>query len=92
MQYLYGTEILPTRVRGVRGVCYAANMTLHWLMQWAVVCVTPTLLNRLHVWGAFAFWASVCAVGLVLLGLWAPETKFRWAAMTTSTAQRPTRW
>ncbi|RDA88338.1 hypothetical protein CP532_5547 [Ophiocordyceps camponoti-leonardi (nom. inval.)] len=72
VQYLYGTEILPTRIRGV---CYAVNMTAHWLFQFAVVAVTPTILSRLNVWGAYVFWAAVCAVGLVLLGLWAPETK-----------------
>ncbi|RDA93256.1 hypothetical protein CP533_6516 [Ophiocordyceps camponoti-saundersi (nom. inval.)] len=72
VQYLYGTEILPTRIRGV---CYAVNMTAHWLFQFAVVAVTPTILSRLHVWGAYVFWAAVCAVGLLFLGLWAPETK-----------------
>lgn len=72
VQYLYGTEILPTRVRGV---CYATNMAIHWLYQFAVVCVTPTIFRRLDVWGAYVFWACVCAVGLVVLGLWAPETK-----------------
>ncbi|KAF4595438.1 Sugar/inositol transporter [Ophiocordyceps camponoti-floridani] len=72
VQYLYGTEILPTRVRGV---CYAVNMTAHWLFQFAVVAVMPAMLARLGVWGAFVFWAAVCAVGLVVLGLWAPETK-----------------
>jgi hypothetical protein len=29
----------------------------------------------LHSWGAFVFWAGVCVVGLVVLGVWAPETK-----------------
>ncbi|PHH78556.1 hypothetical protein CDD80_6667 [Ophiocordyceps camponoti-rufipedis] len=72
VQYLYGTEILPTRVRGV---CYAVNMAAHWLFQFAVVAVMPAMLARLDVWGAFVFWAAVCAVGLVVLGLWAPETK-----------------
>ncbi|RCI08059.1 hypothetical protein L249_7863 [Ophiocordyceps polyrhachis-furcata BCC 54312] len=72
VQYLYGTEILPTRIRGV---CYAVNMSAHWLFQFAVVAVTPTILSRLNVWGAYVFWAAVCSVGLVLLGLWAPETK-----------------
>uniref|UniRef100_L2FI89 MFS quinate transporter n=1 Tax=Colletotrichum fructicola (strain Nara gc5) TaxID=1213859 RepID=L2FI89_COLFN len=27
VQYLYGTEIYPTRIRSV---CYATNMALHW--------------------------------------------------------------
>ncbi|KAG8168940.1 hypothetical protein KVR01_001689 [Diaporthe batatas] len=72
VQYLYGTEIFPTRIRSV---CYAFNMAVHWLFQFAVVRVTPNLFVSLHIWGAYVFWACVCAVGLVLLGLWAPETK-----------------
>lgn len=72
IQYLYGTEILPTRIRGV---CYAFNMTVHWFFQFAVVRATPSMFEALDVWGAYVFWACVCFVGLVLLGLWAPETK-----------------
>ncbi|KYK57525.1 MFS quinate transporter [Drechmeria coniospora] len=72
IQYLYGTEILPTRIRSV---CYATNMALHWLWQFLIVRVTPPMFNALDVWGAYAFWAFVCLVGLVVLGLWAPETK-----------------
>ncbi|KAL7821945.1 general substrate transporter [Trichoderma gracile] len=72
IQYLYGTEILPTRIRGV---CYAFNMTVHWFFQFAVVRATPSMFEGLHVWGAYVFWACVCFVGLVVLGLWAPETK-----------------
>ena len=72
VQYLYGTEILPTRVRGV---CYATNMMVHWLFQFAVVRVTPQLFAAFNVWGAYVFWACICATGLVVLGLWAPETK-----------------
>ena len=29
----------------------------------------------LNIWGAYVFWALVCAVGFILLGIWAPETK-----------------
>lgn len=72
IQYLYGTEILPTRIRSV---CYATNMTVHWFFQFAVVRATPPMLDRLDIWGAYVFWASICFIGLVLLGLWAPETK-----------------
>ena len=72
VQYLYGIEILPTRVRGV---CYSFNMMVHWLFQFAVVKVTPQMFRNLDVWGAFLFWAIVCFVGLIVLGLWAPETK-----------------
>lgn len=72
VQYLYGTEIFPTRIRSV---CYAFNMALHWFFQFAVVRVTPNMFVSLHIWGTYVFYAVFCAVGLVLLGLWAPETK-----------------
>ncbi|KAJ4395896.1 hypothetical protein N0V93_000112 [Gnomoniopsis smithogilvyi] len=72
VQFLYGTEIFPTRIRSV---CYAFNMSLHWLFQFAVVRVTPNMFVSLHIWGTYAFYACFCAVGLVVLGLWAPETK-----------------
>ncbi|RDW95172.1 hypothetical protein BP5796_00935 [Coleophoma crateriformis] len=72
VQYLYGTEIYPTRIRGV---CYATNMALHWFFQFAVVRVTANMFVSLGIWGAYVFWALVCAIGFVILGLWAPETK-----------------
>ncbi|KFG87184.1 putative MFS quinate transporter [Metarhizium anisopliae] len=72
VQYLYGTEILPTRVRGV---CYSVNMMVHWLFQFAVVRTTPPMFRNLDVWGAYVFWALVCFIGLIVLGIWAPETK-----------------
>jgi MFS family permease len=72
VQYLYGTEIFPTRIRGV---CYATNMAVHWFFQFAVVRVTPNMFVAFNIWGAFVFWACICAAGLVILGLMAPETK-----------------
>ncbi|KAF2189441.1 putative MFS quinate transporter [Zopfia rhizophila CBS 207.26] len=69
VQYLYGTEIFPTRIRGV---CYAVNMAVHWFFQFAVVRVTPNLFRALNIWSAFLFWACIC---FVFLGLFAPETK-----------------
>lgn len=72
VQYLYGTEIFPTRIRSV---CYAFNMSLHWFFQFAVVRVTPNMFVSLRIWGTYVFYAAFCAAGLVLLGLWAPETK-----------------
>jgi sugar porter (SP) family MFS transporter len=70
--YIYGTELFPTRVRGL---CYAVVMAAHWFFQFAVVRVTPLMLASLDKWGAYTFWACICASGLVILGLWAPETK-----------------
>ena len=29
----------------------------------------------LNIWGAYVFWAMICAIGFVTLGVWAPETK-----------------
>jgi len=72
VQYLYSTEIYPTRIRSV---CYATNMSLHWFFQFAVVRVTPNMFVSLDIYGAYIFWAMVCAFGFVILGLWAPETK-----------------
>ena len=71
VQYLYGTEIFPTRIRAI---CYALNMALHWFFQFAVVRVIPTMMLSLHVWGGFLFFACICAIGLVLLFFMAPET------------------
>ncbi|CAI7607315.1 unnamed protein product [Penicillium glandicola] len=70
--YLYGTEIFPTRIRNVS---YAISMVLHWLFQFAVVRVTPNMFVSLDVWGAYLFWALICFSGLVILGIWMPETK-----------------
>jgi hypothetical protein len=50
-------------------------MSLHWFCQFAVVRVTPVMLAALNKWGAYVFWSMICAVGIVVLGLWAPETK-----------------
>ncbi|KAF3760438.1 putative MFS quinate transporter [Cryphonectria parasitica EP155] len=72
VQYLYGTEIFPTRIRNV---CYAFNMALHWFFQFAVVRVTPNMFVSLHIYGTYIFYAVISFAGLVLLGLWAPETK-----------------
>lgn len=70
--YIYGAEIFPTKVRSF---AYASTMGLHWFWQFAVVRVTPVMLADLNKWGAYIFWASICIIGIVVLGLWAPETK-----------------
>lgn len=69
--YLYGAEIFPTRIRNV---CYGSSMGLHWFFQFAVVRVTPNMF-ALDVWGAYLFWALICFFGLIILGVWMPETK-----------------
>ncbi|RMY99864.1 hypothetical protein D0862_06942 [Hortaea werneckii] len=72
VQYLYGTEVFPTRIRSVS---YASSMSLHWFFQFAVVRVTPNMFQSLDVYGAYIFWSLICGGGFILLGLWAPETK-----------------
>ncbi|KAI9932218.1 hypothetical protein MW887_009728 [Aspergillus wentii] len=69
--YLYGTEIFPTRIRNIS---YASSMCLHWFFQFAVVRVTPNMFDSLHVWGAYLFWAIICTLGIIILGIWMPET------------------
>lgn len=70
--FVYGTEIFPTRIRNIS---YAISMSLHWFFQFAVVRVTPNMFVSLNVWGAYLFWAIICTCGLVILGIWMPETK-----------------
>jgi sugar porter (SP) family MFS transporter len=70
--YIYCSEIFPTKSRSF---AYATTMSLHWFCQFGVVRVTPVMLAALDKWGAYIFWSMICAVGIVLLGLWAPETK-----------------
>ena len=50
-------------------------MAFHWLFQFAVVRVTPNMFVSLNVWGAYVFWALICGLGMIILGVWAPETK-----------------
>ena len=33
------------------------------------------MFDSLDVWGAYCFWAAMCFCGLVILGVWMPETK-----------------
>lgn len=72
MPFVYGTEIFPTRIRNIS---YAIGTSLHWFFQFAVVRATPNMFVSMHVWGAYLFWAIICFLGLIILGVWMPETK-----------------
>ena len=50
-------------------------MAVHWLSQFGLVRALPNMFVTLDVYGAYVFFACVCGVGLLLLGLWAPETR-----------------
>lgn len=70
--YIYGSEIFPTRVRNV---AYSTTMGLHWFLQFAVVRAIPPMFVGLDNWGVYVFFAMICFIGLIILGIWAPETK-----------------
>ena len=70
--YIYCSEIFPTRVRNV---AYASTMGLHWFLQFAVVRAIPPMFVAFNTWGVYLFFALVCTIGIVVLGVWAPETK-----------------
>jgi hypothetical protein len=72
IEFIYATEIFPTRIRSF---AYSTTVSLHWFFQFAVVRVTPVMFVSLDVCGAFVFFACISAIGIVVLGLWAPETK-----------------
>lgn len=72
MPFLYGAEVFPMHIRTVG---YSCSNALHWFFQFAVVRVTPNMFASLDIWGAFCFWAAICFCGLVILGIWMPETK-----------------
>jgi hypothetical protein len=50
-------------------------MAVHWFFQFAVVKVTPNMFVSLNIWGAYVFWAMICFIGFVGIGISAPETK-----------------
>ena len=72
LPYIYANEIYPTRHRAF---CYSVNMAVHWLCQFGLVRALPNMFVTLDVYGAYVFFACVCGVGLLILGLWAPETR-----------------
>lgn len=59
----------------VEGTKFPSNASVDLSNKFAVVRVTPNMFVSLNVWGAYVFWALICGIGIVVLGLWAPETK-----------------
>ncbi|KKK15924.1 MFS quinate transporter, partial [Aspergillus ochraceoroseus] len=52
-----------------------AAIAFIFVYAFAVVRVTPNMFVSLNIWGAYLFWAIICFLGLIILGIWMPETK-----------------
>lgn len=62
--YLINSEIFPIRIRSLN---MSIMMALHWAYYFGCSRAMPSLLAATDRYGAFAFFASVCAVSLVFV-------------------------
>ena len=67
-------EIFPTKVRGA--AMGLATLVL-WLADFAVTLTFPVISDRFHPASAFWLYAAMCAVDLVFMWFFLPETKGR---------------
>ncbi len=67
-------EIFPTKVRGA--AMGLATLVL-WLADFAVTLTFPVISDRFHPSSAFWLYAAMCAVDLVFMWFFLPETKGR---------------
>jgi len=65
-------EIFPTKVRG--SAMGLATLVL-WLADFAVTLTFPVISDRFHPSTAFWLYAAMCALDLVFMGFFLPETK-----------------
>ncbi|KAJ6123231.1 hypothetical protein N7512_005696 [Penicillium capsulatum] len=70
LPYVFGGELWPNRIRSFGA---AISQTFHWLFHYAMTFALPSLLSRTDNWGAFVFFASWCAAGLLYVYLLVPE-------------------
>ena len=86
MPYLINSEIFPTRIRSFNMSIF---MALHWAYYFGCSRAMPSLLAATDRYGAFAFFASVCAASLVFAFFCMPETAGRSLEQLDSLFERP---
>ncbi|KAF2171560.1 hypothetical protein M409DRAFT_63781 [Zasmidium cellare ATCC 36951] len=74
LPYLINSEIFPTRIRSFNVSIF---MALHWAYYFGCSRAMPSLLAATDRYGAFIFFASICALSLVFAFLCMPETAGR---------------
>ncbi|KAL3480935.1 hypothetical protein BJX99DRAFT_272610 [Aspergillus californicus] len=84
--YLIGPEIFPTRIRSLN---MSSSMALHWAFYFGCSKAMPSLLAATHRWGAFAFFASICVLGLSYVFFAMPDTTGRSLEALDRLFQRP---
>jgi MFS family permease len=84
--YLINSEIFPIRIRGLN---MSIMMALHWAYYFGCSRAMPSLLAATDRWGAFAFFACICAVSLVFVFFCMPETAGRSLESMDSLFERP---
>ncbi len=67
-------EIFPIKVRGS---AMGLATTILWLADFAVTLTFPVISDRFHPAAAFWLYAAMCALDLVFMGFFLPETKGR---------------
>jgi sugar porter (SP) family MFS transporter len=72
--YLVSAEVFPTRIRSFN---MSMLMAFHWALYFGCSRAMPSLLVATHRYGAFVFFASICALSLVFVYLCMPETAGR---------------
>lgn len=55
MPYVFGSELWPNRVRSFGG---AVTQFFHWLFIYAIKYSIPSIMDKMHNWGGFIFFAA----------------------------------
>ncbi|TKY84705.1 hypothetical protein EX895_005785 [Sporisorium graminicola] len=74
LPYLLSAELFETRVRGLT---YGFYMAWHWLLYFGCSRATSSMLVAFDRWGAFAFFAGICVLGLTFVFFCIPDTTGR---------------
>lgn len=72
MPWVTSSEIYPT---DVRSTAVGQNTLANWLFNFVVAQTFLDLVDLLHAWGAFLFYAAFSIVGGVWMYYYLPETK-----------------